>query len=260
MGFKCGSKFKNWRTETELNMESKTTAIVLAAGKGSRMHANTQKQYMELLGKPVIAYTLDSFEASDVDEILLVVGDGEIPFVKKEIIEKFGYKKVSGIVTGGKERYESVYQGLCGKKAGTENEYVLIHDGARAFITPELINKCIEDVKRYDACVMAVPVKDTIKIVDEKQYAVSTPDRSVMWQMQTPQCFRQNEIREAYQKMLHHGDTCMTDDAMVMEQYGNRRVKMIMGSYENIKITTPDDLILGEAILKNSKKKMKNKK
>lgn len=231
--------------------KTRTAAIVLAAGKGSRMHMDIQKQYAEILGRPVIAHTLDSFEASEVDEIILVVGEGEIPFAREQIVERFGYKKVRRIVTGGKERYESVYEGLCAAKDIT---YALIHDGARAFITPELIAQCIRDVKRYDACVMAVPVKDTIKIVDEEQYSISTPDRSVMWQMQTPQCFRLSEIREAYRQMLENGDTTMTDDAMVMEKYGSRRVKMIMGSYENIKLTTPGDFILGEAILQNMKK------
>lgn len=147
-----------------------------------------------------------------------------------------------------------MYKGLCAAKDST---YALIHDGARAFITPELIAQCIRDVIAYDACVMAVPVKDTIKIVDEEQYSVSTPDRKVMWQMQTPQCFRLPEIREAYRRMLESGDNTMTDDAMVMEKYGSRRVKMTMGSYENIKLTTPGDFILGEAILKNMNKAQK---
>ena len=234
-----------------MKTKATTAAIVLAAGKGSRMHMDIQKQYATILGKPVIAYTLDAFEASQVDDIILVVGEGEILFARKQIVDHFGYTKVSQIVTGGKERYESVYKGLCAAKDST---YALIHDGARAFITPELIAQCIRDVIAYDACVMAVPVKDTIKIVDEEQYSISTPDRSVMWQMQTPQCFRLSEIREAYRQMLENGDTTMTDDAMVMEKYGSRRVKMIMGSYENIKLTTPGDFILGEAILQNMKK------
>lgn len=237
-----------------MKIKATTAAIVLAAGKGSRMHMDIQKQYATILGKPVIAYTLDAFEASKVDDIILVVGEGEIPFAREQIVNRFGYTKVSQIVTGGKERYESVYKGLCAAKDST---YVLIHDGARAFITPDLIAQCIRDVISYDACVMAVPVKDTIKIVDEKQYSVSTPDRKVMWQMQTPQCFRLLEIREAYRRMLESGDTTMTDDAMVMEKYGSRRVKMTMGSYENIKLTTPGDFILGEAILKNMNKAQK---
>lgn len=277
MGFKCGTESENRRTV------NKAVAIVLSAGKGSRMHSKIQKQYLELLDKPIIAYTLDAFEASHVDEIILVVGDGEIPYVKKEIVEKYGYQKITRIVTGGKERYESVYEGLCAGKANITRQckpifvmdeaeegkpamgieemvpetYVLIHDGARAFISADKINFCISEVEKYKACVMGMPVKDTIKIVDEDCYAISTPDRSTMWQIQTPQCFVLSEIREAYKKMLEAGENRMTDDAMVMEKYGRRRVKMIEGGYDNIKVTTPDDLITGEVILKrrNSEKK-----
>lgn len=241
-------------------MKTRIIAVVLAAGKGSRMHMEIQKQYAALLGRPVITYTLDAFEKSTVDEIILVVGEGETAFVQEEIVKPFGYQKVTQIVTGGKERYESVYNGLCADTKADESTYVLIHDGARAFITPAHIEKCIQDVQKYNACVMAVPVKDTIKIVDEDQYSVSTPDRSVMWQMQTPQCFWLTEIRKAYQKMLSQGDTTMTDDAMVMEQYGTRKVKMTMGSYENIKLTTPGDFVLGEAILKHMGKREKQER
>ena len=217
-------------------MKEKVTAIVLAAGKGSRMHSKIQKQYMTLLDRPVITYALEAFEKSSVDEIILVVAPGEIEYAQENILDKYDYKKVSGIITGGAERYDSVY--------------VLIHDGARAFITPELIEFCIEQVKKDKSCVMGMPVKDTIKIVDEDRYAVSTPPRSTMWQIQTPQCFVTAEIREAYQKMMEAGDDSVTDDGMVMETYGIRGVRMIKGSYENMKITTPEDMLLGEAILK----------
>ena len=127
---------------------------------------------------------------------------------------------------------------------------MLIHDGARAFITPEQINFCIGQVREHRACVMGMPVKDTIKVVDSQEYTVSTPDRSTLWQMQTPQCFELTEISSAYRKMFQSGAEKVTDDAMVMESFGERPVKMIRGSYDNIKVTTPEDLILGEAILK----------
>lgn len=233
-------------------MKAKTVAIVLAAGRGSRMKSDIQKQYLLLLDRPVVTHTLDAFEASDVDEIVLVVGKGEVEYARKEIVEQYRYQKVKHIVTGGAERYDSVYMGLLAASGGEEynpETYALVHDGARAFITPELINRCITEVKECKACVAAVPVKDTIKIVDENGYSVSTPDRSVMWQMQTPQCFYLDEIREAYRIMEESGDTTMTDDAMVMEKYGTRKVKMVQGTYENIKITTPGDIFLGEAIL-----------
>ena len=170
-----------------------------------------------------------------------------IEYAQENILDKYDYKKVSGIITGGAERYDSVYKALCSMP---EEGYVLIHDGARAFITSELIEFCIDQVKKDKSCVMGMPVKDTIKIVDENRYAVSTPPRSTMWQIQTPQCFVTAEIREAYQKMMEAGDDSVTDDGMVMETYGIRGVRMIKGSYENMKITTPEDMLLGEAILK----------
>ena len=217
-------------------MKEKVTAVVLAAGKGSRMHSNIQKQYMTLLERPVITYALEAFEDSSVDEVILVVAPGEVEYAQKNILDKYSYKKVKKIVTGGAERYHSVYEALC---VIPEENYVLIHDGARAFITPELIEFCIEQVKK------------TIKIVDNNCYAVSTPPRSSMWQIQTPQCFITKEIKEAYRKMMEAKDDSVTDDGMVMETYGIRGVRMIKGSYENIKITTPEDMLLGEAILKS---------
>lgn len=239
-------------------MKAKTVAIVLAAGRGRRMNSDVQKQYLLLLGRPVVTYTLDAFEASGVDEIVLVVGEDEIAYAGKEIVEKYQYKKVTHIVAGGAERYDSVYLGLCaameGDRTPDSETYVLIHDGARAFVTPGLIDSCIKEVKKCKACVAAVPVKDTIKLVDERGYAIATPDRKIMWQMQTPQCFYLEEIREAYRMMEEAGDKTMTDDAMVMEKYGSRKIKMIRGSYENIKITTPEDIFLGEAILKYTNK------
>lgn len=238
-------------------MKTKVIAVVLAAGKGSRMHSKIQKQYLEILGKPIINYTLDSFENSQIDEIILVVGPDEIEFAREEIVNKYHYQKVSKVIAGGKERYDSVYQGLCAGEEGEEETCVLIQDGARAFLTSAQVNQCIDAVKEYKACVMAMPVKDTIKMVDEDNFAVDTPDRSRMWQVQTPQCFVLPEIREAYKKMIEAGDNTVTDDAMVMERYGNRRVKMIPGSYDNIKVTTPEDLVIGEAILK---KYLKNDK
>lgn len=233
-------------------MKEKVTAVVLAAGKGSRMHSDIQKQYMTLLDRPVITYALEAFEKSSVDEIILVVAPGEVDYAQKNILDKYGYKKVTNIITGGAERYHSVYEALC---AISEEGYVLIHDGARAFITLELIEFCIEQVKKDKSCVMGMPVKDTIKIVDENCYALDTPPRSTMWQVQTPQCFVTKEIREAYRKMMETGDNSVTDDGMVMETYGVRGVRMIKGSYENMKITTPEDMLLGEAILKSRKNK-----
>ena len=230
-------------------MKEKVTAIVLAAGKGSRMHSKIQKQYMTLLDRPVITYALEAFEKSSVDEIILVVAPGEIEYAQENILDKYDYKKVSGIITGGAERYDSVYKALCSMP---EEGYVLIHDGARAFITPELIEFCIEQVKKDKSCVMGMPVKDTIKIVDEDRYAVSTPPRSTMWQIQTPQVFEYDIIKSAYSSLYRSGRfNGVTDDAMVLERFGEHRIKLVYSDYRNIKITTPEDMNTAGMFIEN---------
>lgn len=229
----------------------KTTAILLAAGHGRRMRSKENKVYMDLAGRPVICYSLQAFQNSEIDEIIMVVSEDAIDYVRTEIVEKYGFSKVTAVIAGGKERYDSVYRGL--RASGEDEKYVIIHDGARAFITKDQINSCIIAVDKYKACVMGMPVKDTIRIVDEDHYGISTPDRSTLWIVQTPQCFVLSEIRHAFDLMMKAEDKDITDDVMVLERYGNRRVKMIEGGYDNIKITTPEDLPMGEAILKGRK-------
>lgn len=224
----------------------KYTAIVLAAGVGKRMNSKIQKQYMLLGGKPVLFYALDAFEKSRVDEIILVVGKGEIEYCRKEIVEKYKFHKVTKIVEGGKERYHSVYEGL---KAIDTADYVLIHDGARPFLDQQILTRTIEAVKQYQACVVGMPVKDTIKITTEDGFSKETPERKHVWMIQTPQCFSYSLIFDAYQKMLQNEDTTITDDAMVLEKVKGLPVKMVEGSYRNIKITTPEDLLVAEAYL-----------
>lgn len=224
----------------------KYTAIVLAAGVGKRMNSKIQKQYMLLGGKPVLFYALDAFEKSRVDEIILVVGKGEIEYCRKEIVEKYKIHKVTKIVEGGKERYHSVYEGL---KAMDTADYVLIHDGARPFLNQQILVRAMEAVKQYQACVVGMPVKDTIKITTEDGFSKETPERKHVWMIQTPQCFSYPLIFDAYQKMLQNEDTTITDDAMVLEKVKGLPVKMVEGSYRNIKITTPEDLLVAEAYL-----------
>ncbi len=229
----------------------KTTAILMGAGRGTRMKSKQQKVYMDLVGKPVIIYALQAFEQSEVDEIILVVSEKDIEYVKKEIAEKYHCRKVVHIIGGGAERYESVYKGLlCADSLDEEDRYVLIHDCARAFILPEQVNECIRQVSKLGACCMGMPVKDTIRVVDESHYGINTLDRSTLWLVQTPQCFILSEILAAFEKMFVAGDQDITDDVMILERYGNRKVKMIEGGYDNIKITTPEDMPMGEAILK----------
>ena len=231
----------------------KVTAIVLSAGKGSRMHSGIHKQYMTLLGEPLICHTLRAFEESPVNDIVLVCAEGEEDFCRKEIVEAKGFDKVSRIVCGGKERYDSVYAGL---QACTDTEIVLIHDGARPCITADTITAAAAGAAEYGACVIAVPVKDTIKEADAENYGVYTPDRRKLWQVQTPQAFSYPLIREAYDSLFEEPEkkSGITDDAMVLEIMKGQKCRLIPGSYRNIKVTTPEDLDIAELFLKKLKK------
>ena len=222
------------------------SAILLAAGSGKRMGASVAKQYLPLLGKPLMVYALETFDASDVDEIVLVVTPGEVEYCQKEIVEKYHIAKVAHIVEGGRERYESVYFGL----RHVSGDYVLIHDSARAFITTDIIRRAMDEVAVCDAVVAGMPAKDTIKIADGDQMVQQTPDRSRVWTVQTPQCFRTDLVAGAYESLMRQQEITVTDDAMVVEQMTDHPIKLMEASYENIKVTTPEDLALGESILR----------
>lgn len=229
---------------------NKITAIVLAAGSGSRMKSKTKKQFMEIKGKPVIWYSLFEFEKSRVDEIILVTGKENIDYCKKEIVEKYNLKKIKNVVAGGSERYESVYNGL---KEVTGN-IVLIHDGARPLINNEIIERSIEGTIKSDACVVGVPVKDTIKRANKEGYIIDTPNRSELWITQTPQSFKTDLVKMAYKKMkeeLEKGNTTLniTDDAMVVEEFTTNQVRFVQGDYKNIKVTTPEDIDIAELFI-----------
>ena len=230
--------------------KAKCTAIVLAAGQGKRMGTKVQKQYLEILGKPVLFYSLDVFQKSDIiDEIILVVGEHQEDYCQKEIVEKFHINKVSKIVTGGAERFHSVWNGL---QEVAEDGYVFIHDGARPFVTEELLLRAYETVQREKACVVGMPVKDTIKIADDEGFAKETPNRSHVWMVQTPQVFETFLIKGAYSLLMEQEIIQVTDDAMVVETMLQRKVKLVEGSYENIKITTPEDLKVAEIFAENN--------
>ena len=228
--------------------KQKYAAIVLAAGSGKRMNSKVHKQYLIIQDRPVLYYSLKAFEDSAVDEIVLVVGKGEEEFCRKEIVDKYGISKVKAIVEGGKERYHSVFEGL---KQTSDADYVLIHDGARPFVNQDIIRRCMQEVQKYQACVVGMPVKDTIKIADEEGYAKQTPDRKNVWMIQTPQTFSYVLIYEAYEEMLKTEDTAITDDAMVLERIKGKKSKLIEGSYRNIKITTPEDLLIANVYLQH---------
>lgn len=223
-------------------------AVVLAAGSGSRMNTKTAKQYLLLNRKPLIYYALRQFQDSAIEKVVLVVAPGQEDYCRSEIVEKYGFTKVSAIVSGGSERYFSVYEGL---KALAGVDYVLIHDGARPCVDQDILKRAMEAVAEYQACVVGMPVKDTIKIVDEQQMARKTPDRRMLWQVQTPQAFSYDLIRRAYDAVIASGEQTVTDDAQVLELAFDKTCRLIEGSYRNIKVTTPEDLEIAQIFLKN---------
>ncbi len=233
----------------------KTVAIVLAAGSGSRMKSDVKKQYMEIGGKPLIYYSLKAFEESIIDDIVLVVSRGDVDYVKKDIVDKYGFDKVKTVVEGGLYRYHSVRLGL--EAADSDCDYAFIHDGARPFVNRDIIMRALSAVKEYGACVVGMPAKDTIKIADDKGFAQSTPNRDKVWMIQTPQVFSYKTILELYRRLDREEEELMarginiTDDAMVAEYYSDQKIKLVEGSYNNIKITTPEDIAVAEEILKN---------
>ena len=217
--------------------KQKYTAIVLAAGSGKRMNSKVHKQYLIIQDRPVLYYSLKAFEDSAVDEIVLVVGKGEEKFCRKEIVDKYGISKVKAIVEGGKERYHSVFEGL---KQTSDADYVLIHDGARPYVSKQSINDLVECLKTYDAGLLMVPCKDTIKEVKEG-IVVKTLKRETLMQAQTPQVFKSEDIKVAYQKAKDEGYVA-TDDSQLFERYIDKDIKAVLGDYSNLKITTQEDL------------------
>lgn len=235
-------------------MKERCTAILLAAGVGKRMGSDVAKQYMSLCDKPVIWYGLQAFEKSAIiDDVILVVGKDEVDFVKSEIVEKYGFTKVDAVTEGGAERFLSVNNALqiiAKEQLSVPNKegYVFIHDGARPLVTEKILEDTYAAAKRYGACCAAVKAKDTIKIADKDGFAVTTPDRDSLYIVQTPQTFFVPLILDAYKKLmeelpeLEKAGVKITDDAMVVEHMLHAPVKMVEASYENIKITTPEDM------------------
>ncbi len=233
-------------------MREKGTAIVLAAGRGRRMGTATQKQFLEVNGKPLLYYALRGFQDSPrIQEIILVTGEDRIDYCRERIVEYYGLTKVINIIPGGAQRYDSVYEGL---KKCKDCDYVYIHDGARPYVTEDIVERAWEEVKVYRACAVGVPAKDTIKITDSEGFGIETPNRSTVWQVQTPQVFAYDLIRRAYDLLQETDKNGVTDDSMVAERMIGQKVHMTMGDYRNIKVTTPEDLLLAEVFLKKIKK------
>ncbi len=222
---------------------SKFTAIVLSGGTGKRMNSDIPKQYMMLKDKPVLAHSLLAFEKSPVDDVVIVCGAGDEEYIIKEFVEKYGLTKVSAVCAGGAERFNSVYNGL---KACKDTDYVLIHDGARPYVTDEIIKRNIVEVQKYKAVVTSVKATDTVKIADDDGFVVSTPERKSVYFMQTPQTFEYSLALDSYSKLIEELNkdvkVQVTDDAQVVEMYSDTKVKLIEGDYSNIKITVPKDL------------------
>ncbi|MDY0301283.1 MAG: 2-C-methyl-D-erythritol 4-phosphate cytidylyltransferase [Trichlorobacter sp.] len=228
--------------------EARCFAIVPAAGMGKRMQAGMNKQYLLLDGVPIVARTLQVFQQSKlVDGIILVTPQPEITFCRQEIVEKYALDKVIAIVPGGKERQHSVFNGLQELlKYASATDVVMIHDGVRPFIDEKLIKQMYSNVKEHGAALVAVPVKDTIKTV-ANGFVVATPDRSTLWQAQTPQAFRFGMILDAHKKADADG-FLGTDDCALYERAGGK-IAIVTGDYSNIKITTPEDLPIAERLL-----------
>ena len=252
MGSECSAESETGRkikTFGEVFMERKNTAIVLAAGQGKRMNSRVQKQFLELGGKPLLYYSLKCFQDSGmIRDIILVTGAESVPFCKEEIVEKYGLTKVTKVIPGGKERYDSVYEGLL---ACENSDFVLIHDGARPFITQEILERGMNGARETGACVIGMPSKDTVKVADEKGFVQETPERNLVWSVQTPQIFEYSLIRNAHEKIRCGNMEGITDDAMVVERASGAKISLAEGSYKNLKITTPEDLDIAEIFLKN---------
>lgn len=230
----------------------KNCVIIVAAGSGKRMRSAIAKQYIELKGRTILSYTIETFNNSEnIDDIVLVTSSDAIDYVKKEIIEKYGFDKVRTVVEGGAERQDSVYRGL--KAVDSDTDVVLIHDGVRPFVADKYIAELESVAMEFGGCVLGAPVKDTIKVCDSEGYITDTPERETLWLAQTPQCFKYDIIMKAFEKAEKEGYRG-TDDSMLAERLGIR-IKMVRGDYDNIKITTPEDLYMGEVILENMIKK-----
>ena len=263
------------------------SAIVLAGGSGSRMNSSTAKQYMDLCGAPVVVHALKTFQQSEVvDEIVLVTRLEDIEYARTELVQKYDLTKVSTIVSGGKERFDSVWQGIqatgaCRQEFAavamdeedgtdgsdlssdqsdissdhsdrssdhTDRDIIMIHDGARPLVSLEMIRASVEAAAVYGACTVAVPVKDTIKVVKDG-FGIDTPDRSGMYQVQTPQTFRREVITAAHEAFRKDPRPGITDDTMLVEEYLTMPVYIVPGAYSNLKITTPEDLDIAAVLL-----------
>jgi 2-C-methyl-D-erythritol 4-phosphate cytidylyltransferase len=228
----------------------KAIALIPAAGMGKRMGAAINKQYLLLNGMPIVAHTIALFEhAPFIDDIYLVTPEPEIPYCREQVVERYAFAKVRNIVPGGAERQHSVLNGLRAVADARDDDVVLIHDGVRPLVPVHVLERALEAAAEHDAALVAVPAKDTVKIVADG-IVRETPPRENIWLAQTPQAFRYGVIRAAHEA-ADAERFLGTDDSMLVERLG-REVHIVPGDYRNIKITTPEDLILAEAFLRGT--------
>ncbi len=224
----------------------KNYAVILAAGRGIRMGGDLPKQFLPLLGKPVLAHALQAFDgAPSIDGVVLTAEKSNVAYLKEEFLQKYPTTKPVIVIEGGEDRQQSVYNALT--IAIRDADIVAIHDGVRPMITIEVIEACIAAAITFGASVAGMPVKDTIKQVSTEGFVLHTPERSTLWQVQTPQTFRYNLILEAHCQAIAKGFRA-TDDSALVERLG-RSVKMVDGGYDNIKITTQEDLLSASLLL-----------
>ena len=224
----------------------KVSAIIVAGGKGTRMNETVPKQYLDLGGQPILSHTIMALDACEnIDDLIVVVPEKDIGYCRRTIISPLCLQKKFQLVPGGKKRRDSVYNGL--KVLNNTTDIVLIHDGVRPFIKQEQVNSCIAGSISFGACIIGVPVGDTLKIVNQSGYIDDTLERSGIWTAQTPQAFRYDILLEAHETAKRKGYN-VTDDATLVEKMGIH-VKIIKGSKKNIKITTREDLELARTML-----------
>jgi len=228
-------------------MDDNLRVVVAAAGAGSRMGSRINKQYLLLNNRPVLAYSLDIFEQFDaVDEIIIVARESELSYCEQEIVKKYNYRKVSRVIAGGPERQDSVWAGL--SHLDDQTAYVAVHDGARPLLSLDLLQALYQEARRWGAAIPGVIARDTLKMIDRDSFVSHTLDRSSVVAVQTPQIFQFQELKRAYQEAFYD-DFRATDDASLFERYIGR-VKVVAGQYDNLKITTPEDIIIAESLLK----------
>lgn len=223
------------------------SAVIVAAGRSTRMNKSLNKVYLSIAGKPVLYYSIKAFDEIEwIKEIIVVTSPEETEYCQENVLEKFYWNKPFKIVKGGEERQYSVYNGI--SVVDKDCEIVAIHDGARPLVTKEIIMEAIKAAYLYKAAAVGVPVKDTIKVADEDNFILDTPDRRYLWAIQTPQVFEKELIMKAHRKALEEG-FLGTDDSVLVERMGFK-VKLVEGDYKNIKITTPEDLVVAELFLR----------